>query len=93
MDNTKLEIEKALKKWKRIKVSKLAITNDREEGNYESYFDYIWWRSLHEYDLYRENEIDEEEDHLDKRSATTTLKWLKENQNLTTEFKDVKITE
>ncbi|MEG1482586.1 hypothetical protein [Clostridium sp.] len=83
------KIEKALKKWNRLKVSQLALIDNCDE--HENYFDHIWWRTLHEYDMYDEGQIDEEfkNEHLNKQTAKTTYKWLKDNQDLTIEFKDV----
>ena len=85
-------IEQAMKKLKRIKVGKLYdddIALPKEQGGYEQQFDRTWWMVLHELDLYREGEYEEGE-HLDKKSAETAYKWLKETQHLTIEFKNTK---
>lgn len=82
------EIKKALKKWNTLAISRIALTDNYVEDEYESYFDYIWYSSLVEVDIYREHP---ENSDLNKRSFNGTMKWLKDYQALTTEFKESRI--
>lgn len=85
------EVEKAIKKWNKLKVSKIALVDDSMETiekEYQSYFDYIWYRTLFEYDLYIENQ---DNNQLTTTTAKSTFKWLKENRHLTKEFSKVSI--
>ena len=84
MDN----IEKALKKLKRMKVNELYNNDSMDE--FKSKFDGIWWKVLHEYEIYSEGQVSEDEGHLTSSTAKTTYKWLKESQHLTIDFKDIK---
>lgn len=83
-------VEQAMKKLKRLKVNELY--NDDALHEFESEFDGVWWRVLHEYDMYEEGQIDEEfkHEHLNKQTAKTTYKWLEETQHLTINFKDMR---
>lgn len=83
-------IEQAMKKLSRIKVGRL-YNNDIPDNSWKSEFDFTWWMVLVECDLYRQGEIDEDDEHLDSKSLKTALKWLKETQHLTTEFRETKI--
>lgn len=79
--------ETAYKKVKRMKAYKIAAWDDSLIKNYKQYFDYIWYKVLNEIDLY----IEQEETPLTQQQALTAGKWLKENQYLTIEFKNMKI--
>lgn len=85
-------VEQAMKKLSRIKVGRL-YNDDKPDKSWKSEFDFVWWMVLTELDVYRENFCygDDDVDHLDKNSAKTAYKWLKETQHLTIEFKDSSI--
>lgn len=75
---------KALKKLDKLKVSDVMIRDEFYQGEYKCYFDSMWWSTLREFDLFKENQ----ESELTKVSAKSTEKWLKDNQRLTIEYKD-----
>ncbi len=88
--DTNLSIEeqqkKALKRLWRMKVASV-MNDDYVESENESYFDFVWWQVLHEYDLFIEGECDD----LTKAQAETAKRWLKETQHLTIEHKNMKL--
>lgn len=77
-----------LQRWGRLKVSK-CVDFDQID-NFYSVFDCAWWRTLIELDMYEED-LKEGVNKINKRNFNSALKWLKETQNLTIDFKKVKI--